>query len=172
MAGRRLADVSCGSPVFAIIAAPTGTQPVWSIGQTQPPSGDSAVSLGYSSAMPSSLICRWSRASASHAATAVPELAQRALPELHGARQPQRCALRGAGVIGNRGRRAGLRASRAPVTDDSPDEERQDGGRDGHGEKDVEGCNGDHLDLLVGRFLLKNHRHEVENQGQRGVGGP
>ncbi|HEX6475983.1 MAG TPA: CocE/NonD family hydrolase C-terminal non-catalytic domain-containing protein, partial [Acidimicrobiales bacterium] len=45
-----------GSRVRVTIAAPNGTQPVWSFGQTEPPTGTATVSIGLSRSMPSSLI--------------------------------------------------------------------------------------------------------------------
>jgi hypothetical protein len=45
-----------GSRIRVTIAAPNGTQPVWSFGETQPPTGTSTVSVEFSPSMPSSLI--------------------------------------------------------------------------------------------------------------------
>jgi hypothetical protein len=45
-----------GSRIRVTIAAPNGTQPVWSFGQTQPPDGTATESIALSPDMPSSLI--------------------------------------------------------------------------------------------------------------------
>ena len=45
-----------GSRIRVTIAAPNGTEPIWSFGQTQPEDGTSEVSIEYSSKKPSSLI--------------------------------------------------------------------------------------------------------------------
>src|SRR5437868_7066615 len=46
-----------GSRIRITIAAPTGTQPIWSFNQTVPPLGKtSKVSVAFSKAMPSSLV--------------------------------------------------------------------------------------------------------------------
>ena len=45
-----------GSRIRVTIAAPNGTQPVWSFNQTQPASGTATESVGVSKSMPSSLI--------------------------------------------------------------------------------------------------------------------
>jgi predicted acyl esterase len=45
-----------GSRIRVTIAAPNGTQPVWSFGETRPTSGTSRVSIAFSKTMPSSLI--------------------------------------------------------------------------------------------------------------------
>ena len=44
-----------GSRIRVTIAAPNGTQPVWSFGQTDP-SGTATVSIAFSKSMPSSLV--------------------------------------------------------------------------------------------------------------------
>jgi uncharacterized protein len=45
-----------GSRVKVTIAAPNGTQPIWSFGQTQPPTGTASESVAFSPSMPSSLV--------------------------------------------------------------------------------------------------------------------
>ena len=45
-----------GSQIRVTIAAPNGTQPVWSFGDTEPSTGTAQVQLAYSSSMPSSLV--------------------------------------------------------------------------------------------------------------------
>jgi predicted acyl esterase len=45
-----------GSRIKVTIAAPNGTQPIWSFSQTQPPTGTATESVAFSSSMPSSLI--------------------------------------------------------------------------------------------------------------------
>ncbi len=45
-----------GSRIRVTIAAPNGTQPIWSFGETQPPTGTSTVSIAFSKTMPSSLV--------------------------------------------------------------------------------------------------------------------
>jgi predicted acyl esterase len=45
-----------GTRIRITIAAPNGTQPVWSFGVTQPSSGTSQVAIGYGPKMPSSLV--------------------------------------------------------------------------------------------------------------------
>jgi hypothetical protein len=45
-----------GSRVRVTIAAPNGTQPVWSFGETEPAAGTAAVSVKFSANAPSSLI--------------------------------------------------------------------------------------------------------------------
>jgi uncharacterized protein len=45
-----------GSQIRVTISAPNGTQPVWAFGQTEPPTGTSAVSVEFSSSTPSSLV--------------------------------------------------------------------------------------------------------------------
>jgi hypothetical protein len=45
-----------GSRMRVTIAAPNGTQPVWSFGQTEPPTGTATVSIAFSKNMPSGLI--------------------------------------------------------------------------------------------------------------------
>ncbi len=45
-----------GSRIRVTIAAPNGTQPVWSFSQTQPPAGTAGESIAFSPSMPSSLI--------------------------------------------------------------------------------------------------------------------
>ena len=44
-----------GSRIRVTIAAPNGTQPVWSFGQTEP-GGTATVSVAFSKSMPSSLV--------------------------------------------------------------------------------------------------------------------
>jgi hypothetical protein len=44
-----------GSRMKVTIAAPNGTQPIWSFGETQPPTGTATESVTFSSTMPSSL---------------------------------------------------------------------------------------------------------------------
>jgi hypothetical protein len=45
-----------GSRVKVRVAAPNGTQPIWSFNQTQPPTGTATESIAFSQSMPSSLI--------------------------------------------------------------------------------------------------------------------
>ena len=45
-----------GSRIRVTIAAPNGTQPIWSFAHTQPPSGTASESIAFSPSMPSSLI--------------------------------------------------------------------------------------------------------------------
>ena len=45
-----------GSRIRVTIAAPNGTQPIWSFAEPQPPSGTATVSIEFSKSMPSSLI--------------------------------------------------------------------------------------------------------------------
>ncbi len=45
-----------GSRIRVTIAAPNGTQPVWSFSQTQPPTGTATESVAFSQSMPSSLV--------------------------------------------------------------------------------------------------------------------
>jgi putative CocE/NonD family hydrolase len=45
-----------GSRIKVTIAAPNGTQPIWSFSQTQPPTGTATESVAFSQTMPSSLI--------------------------------------------------------------------------------------------------------------------
>jgi hypothetical protein len=45
-----------GTQIRVTIAAPNGTQPVWSFSQTEPPSGTAQVSIEFAPSMPSSLI--------------------------------------------------------------------------------------------------------------------
>jgi uncharacterized protein len=45
-----------GARVKVTIAAPNGTQPIWSFSQTQPPTGTASESVAFSPSMPSSLI--------------------------------------------------------------------------------------------------------------------
>jgi predicted acyl esterase len=45
-----------GSKIKVTIAAPNGTQPVWSFGETQPSSSTATESIAFSQSMPSSLI--------------------------------------------------------------------------------------------------------------------
>jgi predicted acyl esterase len=45
-----------GSRIRVTIAAPNGAQPVWSFGQTEPPTGTSVVSIAYSPTQPSYLL--------------------------------------------------------------------------------------------------------------------
>lgn len=45
-----------GSRIRVTVAAPNGTQPVWSFAETEPASGTAKVTVGYSSTMPSRLV--------------------------------------------------------------------------------------------------------------------
>jgi uncharacterized protein len=45
-----------GSRIRVTIAAPNGTQPIWSFSETQPPTGTSTVSIEFAKTMPSSLV--------------------------------------------------------------------------------------------------------------------
>ena len=74
-----------GSRIRVTIAAPNGTQPVWSFSQTQPPTGTATVSIAFSQSMPSSLDpSRRPGRERPDRAAAVPEPAQRAVPPVSG----------------------------------------------------------------------------------------
>jgi predicted acyl esterase len=45
-----------GTRIRITLAAPNGTQPIWSFSETQPPTGTSRVSIAFSKQMPSSLV--------------------------------------------------------------------------------------------------------------------
>ena len=45
-----------GSRIKVTIAAPNGTQPIWSFNETQPPSGSATEQVAFSPSMPSSLV--------------------------------------------------------------------------------------------------------------------
>ena len=92
-----------GSRIRVTIAAPNGTQPIWSFGQTVP-SATGTVSIAFSTTMPSSLVLPVvPGVSVPTRAPAVPEPAQRALPALPGDREHDRRAVRSGGYAGSYG---------------------------------------------------------------------
>ena len=77
-----------GSRIRVTIAAPNGTQPIWSFGQTQPEGTTATESIAFSPSMPSSLILPIvPGVSVPTGLPAVPEPAQRALPAVPGDRE-------------------------------------------------------------------------------------
>ena len=77
-----------GSRIRVTIAAPNGTQPIWSFSQTEPAGDTATESIAFSPSMPSSLTLPIVPGSQrADGAARLPEPAQRALPALPGVRQ-------------------------------------------------------------------------------------